>query len=142
MRISGRGKYAALKPLAGLYSARDGIVGRVQGLPKTGRYMEKRVDGDEEYMLFPEASGTILPAGHPMSDEEIGGMRCSPASGWIAALPDGIDTFVGGAGEGCPAGRRSVLPLPVLLPKRPCCPLDEATSALDGDTSDGRIVRT
>ena len=55
---------------------------------------------------------------------------------WVAALPDGLDTFVGEHGTAISGGQRQRIALArVLLADRPVVVLDEPTEHLDDDTA-------
>lgn len=136
MGVSGCGKSTLLKLLAGLYSARDGIV-EVQGLRRPEDIRKNVSMVMQNIMLFPGSIRDNITCGHPMSDEEIR-QACDAAqlSGWIAALPDGIDTFVGERGGRVSGGQAQRIAIARAIAKNaPVVLLDEATSALDGDTS-------
>jgi ABC-type multidrug transport system fused ATPase/permease subunit len=138
--VSGGGKSTLLKLLAGLYPAYSGIV-EVNGARNPEDIRRHAAMVMQNPMLFPASIKDNITCGHPMSDEVIW-QACDAAqlSDWIAALPDGLDTFVGERGGKVSGGQAQRIAIARAIAKdAPVVLLDEATSALDDNTSNAVI---
>jgi ABC-type multidrug transport system fused ATPase/permease subunit len=133
--VSGGGKSTLLKLLSGLYAVQKGFV-EVYGARKPEDIRRNVAMVMQSAMLFPSSIRENISCGHPMSDEIIT-LACQAAqlSDWIAALPEGIDTFVGERGGKVSGGQAQRIAIARAIAKNtPVVLLDEATSALDGET--------
>lgn len=136
---SGCGKSTLMKLLAGLYAPQAGFV-EVEG--------ERTPEGIRRHVAMVMQSPMLLPAGirenitcgHPMDDETLTrAVEAAQLAGWVATLPEGLDTFVGERGSKVSGGQAQRIAIARAIAKgAPVILLDEATSALDGDT--GRLV--
>jgi ABC-type multidrug transport system fused ATPase/permease subunit len=87
--------------------------------------------------LFSGSIADNLRVGKPdATPQEISeALKWACADGFVNALPDGIDTNIGGHGEGLSEGQGQRIAIArALIRKSPLLILDEATSALDEDT--------
>jgi thiol reductant ABC exporter CydC subunit len=70
-------------------------------------------------------------------DELASALRIARLDGWVAALPDGLDTLVGEHGTALSGGQRQRIELArAVLADRPIVIFDEPTEHLDGPTAD------
>ncbi len=77
----------------------------------------------------------------PVSDEDVwAALRAAQADGFVAALPDGLDTQLGERGTSLSGGQRQRISLARALVRRPrLLILDDATSAVDPEV-EARIL--
>jgi len=78
----------------------------------------------------------------PVSDEDVwAALRAAQADGFVAALPDGLDTQLGERGTSLSGGQRQRISLARALVRRPrLLILDDATSAVDPEV-EARILQ-
>jgi ABC-type multidrug transport system fused ATPase/permease subunit len=91
--------------------------------------------------LFDDTVRENVTLGADASDEEIwDALRTAQADGFVAALPDGLDTTLGERGASLSGGQRQRLSLARALVRRPrLLVLDDATSAVDPEV-EARIL--
>ncbi|QIX28650.1 ABC transporter ATP-binding protein [Nocardioides sp. JQ2195] len=92
--------------------------------------------------LFDDTVRGNVTLGADLSDEEVwAALRIAQADGFVAALPDGIDTRLGERGTSLSGGQRQRLSLARALVRKPrLMILDDATSAVDPEV-EARILR-
>jgi ABC-type multidrug transport system fused ATPase/permease subunit len=92
--------------------------------------------------LFDDSVRANVTLGADVSDDEVWDvLRTVQADGFVAALPDGLDTELGERGTSLSGGQRQRLSLARALVRRPrLLVLDDATSALD-PAVEQRILR-
>jgi ATP-binding cassette subfamily B protein len=96
----------------------------------------------QETVLFGETALENIRYGRPeASDEEVrDAARLAAADGFIEALPDGFDSFLGERGMRLSGGQRQRIAIArAILKDPPILLLDEATSALDAESE--RLVQ-
>ena len=134
--VSGCGKSTLLKIISGLYLPQSGRI-EVENETIPSEIMKKSAVVMQNPMLFPSTIKENITCGHDI-DEHTMKKACEAAqlSEWIAALPDGIDTFVGERGGKVSGGQAQRIAIARAIAKNaPVVLLDEVTSALDNETS-------
>ena len=91
--------------------------------------------------MFDDTVRGNVTLGADVPDEEVwSALRTSQADGFVAALPDGLDTKLGERGTSLSGGQRQRLSLARALVRRPrLLILDDATSAVDPEV-EARIL--
>jgi ATP-binding cassette subfamily C protein len=142
---TGAGKSTLADLLLGLLLPDNGKI-LVDGIPLEGELLARwrRSVGyvPQDNFLFNDTIRANLLWAYPDASEEDfrEALSMAAADGFIAKLPDGLDTIVGERGLKLSGGERQRLGLARALLRRPTwLLLDEATSALDNETE--RIVQ-
>ena len=92
------------------------------------------------FMFDDTVRGNVTLGADVPDDEVWGALRTSQADGFVAALPDGLDTRLGERGTSLSGGQRQRLSLARALVRRPrLLILDDATSAVDPEV-EARIL--
>jgi ATP-binding cassette, subfamily B, bacterial len=91
--------------------------------------------------MFDDTVRDNVTLGADVSDEEVwAALRTAQADGFVAALPDGLDSLLGERGTSLSGGQRQRLSLARALVRRPrLLILDDATSAVDPEV-EARIL--
>ncbi|HEY0293312.1 MAG TPA: ABC transporter ATP-binding protein [Hansschlegelia sp.] len=143
---SGAGKTTAVDLLLGLHERTSGDV-LIDGVPlpeidlATWRKMTGYVP--QELILFHDTLRANITLGQPEFDDDdvMRALEQAGASGFVAELPEGLDTIVGERGARLSGGQRQRVSIARALVHRPqLLILDEATTALDPET-EANIVR-
>ncbi|HEX5405793.1 MAG TPA: ABC transporter ATP-binding protein [Pseudonocardiaceae bacterium] len=137
---SGAGKSTLGKLLAGIDHPRIGSV-TVGGVavadlpPELSRRQIVLVT--QEYHVFHDSIRHNLLVAKPSADDaELRAAMAAVGAGWLAELPDGLDTELGGRGHRLDSGRAQQLALSrVVLADPHTLVLDEATAMLDPTTA-------
>ncbi len=137
---SGAGKSTLFDLLLRFYDPAEGAI-RLDGADLRELALEdvRRDIGfvPQDPVLFAGSLRDNLTYGAPeATDLEVErALHLAHAQGFVAALPEGLDTAVGEGGVGLSGGQRQRLAIArALLPKPKILLLDEATSALDADS--------
>ncbi|MGJ0120407.1 thiol reductant ABC exporter subunit CydC [Williamsia sp. MIQD14] len=132
---SGSGKTALLLTLAGLLAPRAGEV-RVSGAATPAQVV--RYFGEDAHLFATSVRENLLVSRGDADDAEITAALASVGlQGWIAGLPEGLDTVLDAGVDAVSAGqRRRLLLARVLVNTAPVVLLDEPCEHLDRDESD------
>ncbi|MGA5217568.1 thiol reductant ABC exporter subunit CydD [Streptomyces cinereoruber] len=143
---SGAGKSTLLDVVLGFTAPEPGGTVRVGGEDLAGLDPEawrSRIAWvpQRPYLFAGTIAENVRLARPDASDEAVrGALRDAGADGFVAELPDGLDTLLGEDGAGLSAGQRQRLALArAFLADRPLLLLDEPTAALDGETEAGVV---
>lgn len=142
---SGVGKSTLLLTLGGLLNPVDGNVTCVDvssrspvGLRSAGCYF-----AEEAHIFSTSVRENLRVARGDATDEEIlDALTTVGLDGWVARLPDGLDTTLSGGAEAVSGGeRRRLLLARALLHPAPMVLLDEPTEHLSADDATGLLRR-
>lgn len=125
-----------LDPSAGRYA----VAGRdARALPLTDVRRRIAPVDDEPHVFTGTVRANLLLARPGATDEAVVRALVDAGLGrWLAELPDGLDTALGGAGRGVSGGERARLAIArALLSDRPVLLLDEPVAHLDPTTARG-----
>ena len=133
--VSGGGKSTLLKLVSGLYDVQNGII-TVMGAAASADRRKKIAMVMQNALLFPASIRDNISCGHEMSGADmLHACEAAQLSGWIAALPEGLDTFVGERGGKVSGGQAQRIAIARAIAKKaPVILLDEPASALDSET--------
>ena len=142
---SGAGKSTIFQLAERFYDPQHGVV-RLDGVPLTqadpGEIRRRIALVPQEGILFAASARDNLRYGRWDASEEAiwDAARAAHAEAFIAALPEGLDTFLGEGGARLSGGQRQRIAIArAILRDAPILLLDEATSALDAESE--RLVQ-
>ncbi|MDV5147030.1 thiol reductant ABC exporter subunit CydD [Streptomyces sp. SBC-4] len=143
---SGVGKSTLLDVVLGFVAPEEGASVRVGGEDLATLDLESwrsRIAWvpQRPYLFAGTIAENVRLARPDASDEAVReALRDAGADGFVAGLPEGLDTPLGEDGAGLSAGQRQRLALArAFLADRPLLLLDEPTAALDGETEAGVV---
>lgn len=142
---SGIGKSTLLDVVLGFMAPTEGRI-RIDGVDlgecDLDRWRERIAWVPQRPYLFAGTIAENVRLARPEADEQAvhDALHQAGATGFVAALPQGIETPLGEDGAGLSAGQRQRLALArAFLADRPLLLLDEPTAALDGETEAGIV---
>ncbi len=134
--VSGGGKSTLLKLVSGLYEVQQGKI-FVMGAQVSSERRKNVAIVMQSAALFPASIRDNVTCGHDMDEADIlHACDAAQLTEWIAALPKGLNTFVGERGGKVSGGQAQRIAIARAIAKNaPVILLDEPTSALDNNTS-------
>jgi ATP-binding cassette, subfamily B, bacterial len=136
---SGAGKSTVFQLLLRFYDPQFGRI-VMDGVPITDMHLhtlrERMAIVPQDAVIFSSSARDNIRYGRPdASDAEVqAAAQAAFADGFIGALPDGYDTFLGERGVRLSGGQRQRIAIArAMLKNAPLLLLDEATSALDAE---------
>jgi ATP-binding cassette subfamily B protein len=137
---SGAGKSTVLQLLLRFYDAQHGTV-RIDGVPVPQADLhalrERIAIVPQDSVIFSANALENIRYGRPdaSDDEVVAAAKAAFAHDFIAALPEGYQTFLGERGVRLSGGQRQRISIArAILKNPPLLLLDEATSALDAES--------
>ena len=134
--VSGGGKSTLLKLVSGLYEVQQGKI-FVMGAQVSSERRKNVAIVMQSAALLPASIRDNVTCGHDMDEADIlHACDAAQLTEWIAALPKGLNTFVGERGGKVSGGQAQRIAIARAIAKNaPVILLDEPTSALDNNTS-------